>query len=51
MRCGVPTSFGAYLPWHRFVLYNVYYTTPKEEPLGSLVLLGRPYPGRTSMSC
>ena len=51
MRCGVPTSSRVYLTRHKFILYNQYYTTPKEGPPNSLVLLGGPYPGRTSMSC
>ena len=51
MRCGFSTNFRVYLTWHRSILYNLYYTTPKEEPPGSLVFLGGPYLGRTSMSC
>ena len=51
MRCEVPPGSMVSLTWHRFILYNQYYTTPKEEPPDSLVLLVGPYPGRTSMSC
>ena len=51
MTCAVPTSSKVYPAWHMFILYNQYYTTPKEEPPNSLVLLAGRYPGRTSMSC
>ena len=47
MRCAVPTSSSVYPTWHMFILNNQYYTTPKEEPLDSLVLLAGLYPGRT----
>ena len=43
MRCGVPTSSRVYLIWHKFISYNQYYTTPKEEPADSLVLWGGSY--------
>ena len=51
MTCVVPTSSRVYPTWHNFILYNPYYTTPKEEPPDSLVILAGPYLGRTSMSC
>ena len=51
MTCAVPTSSWEYPTWQRCILYNQCYTTRKEEPPDSLVLLAGRYPGRTSMSC